>query len=42
MELTEDQKKEIGDHLTGCKLCNEKLINEIASDAWLASLIHKF
>jgi uncharacterized protein with PIN domain len=40
-QLTEEQKIAIGDHLKTCALCNKKLIDEVASDAWLASLVHR-
>jgi len=39
-QLTEDQKKEIGEHLKTCEICNKRLIDEATSDAWLASLLH--
>jgi hypothetical protein len=39
-QLTLEQKEAIGKHLKTCKICNERLINEVASDAWLASLVH--
>ena len=39
-QLTKSQKIEIGEHLKTCTICNGRLINEITSDAWLASLIH--
>jgi uncharacterized protein with PIN domain len=39
--LTPEQSKAIGEHLKICEICNKRLIDEVASDAWLASLIHK-
>lgn len=39
-QLTEDQQKEIGAHLSGCKKCSERLTHEMSIEAWLASLIH--
>jgi hypothetical protein len=41
-QLTSDQKKEIGQHLYSCLICNERLNEEVTSDAWLASLIHNY
>ena len=41
-QLIPDQKKEIGEHLYTCKICNERLNEEVTSDAWLASLLHNY
>ena len=40
-QLTDEQKKAIGEHLKTCEICNKRLVEEVASDAWLASLLHK-
>jgi len=40
-QLTDEQKKAIGEHLKTCEICNKRLVDEVASDAWLASLLHK-
>ena len=39
-QLTDGQKKEIGEHLKGCAICNEKLNHTITSEAWFSSIIH--
>lgn len=41
-QLTPEQTKEIGEHLSSCCTCNQRLDNEISSDAWLASLLHNY
>lgn len=41
-QLTPEQTKEIGEHLSSCDTCNQRLDNEISSDAWLASLLHNY
>lgn len=38
--LTEEQKKLVSGHLKTCKLCNDKLSEEMLMDAWFASIIH--
>ena len=40
--LVEDQKKAIADHLKKCKLCNDRLEDEVLTDAWFASVIHEY
>ena len=37
--LTEEQKKIISQHLRGCKICIDRLNQEILTDAWLKSFI---
>jgi len=39
-QLTPDQQKEIGTHLSACSLCSDKLTHEMGIEAWLASMIH--
>jgi len=39
-QLTNEQKIAIGEHLKTCEICNKRLVDEVASDAWLASLVH--
>ena len=41
-QLTPEQTKEIGEHLCSCKICNDRLNEEVISDAWLASLLHNY
>ena len=41
-QLTPEQTKEIGEHLLTCKICNDRLNEEVTSDAWLASLLHNY
>ena len=38
--LTEDQRKIISQHLKSCKICIDRLEQEILTDAWLKSFIH--
>jgi len=37
--LTDEQKKAISEHLTECKTCQERLEEEILTDAWFASFM---
>ena len=39
--LTEEQKKLISEHLETCEVCKDRLSNEILSDAWFGSIIHR-
>jgi hypothetical protein len=39
-QLTPEQINEIAEHLTSCNICSDRLNEEMASDAWLASLLH--
>ena len=41
-QLTSEQTIEIAEHLTTCNVCSNRLNDEIASDAWLASLLHNY
>jgi hypothetical protein len=41
-QLTPEQTKEIGEHLLSCRVCGQRLDNEMSSDAWLASLLHNY
>jgi hypothetical protein len=41
-QLTPEQTKEIAEHLASCDICNGRLTDEMASDAWLASLLHNY
>lgn len=38
---TDVQVKGIIAHMVSCKICQDKLSEEILNDAWLASVIHK-
>ena len=37
--LTEEQRKEIADHLISCKECQKRLTEEMLADAWLAEVL---
>ena len=39
--LTDEQKKTVGEHLKGCPICSENLNEEMLSDAWFSSIVHK-
>lgn len=39
--LTEEQKKAISDHLRDCKICQDRLSEEILSDAWLSNFMNE-
>ena len=39
--LTENQKQTISDHLRDCKICQDRLDQEILNDAWLKDLMNQ-
>ena len=39
--LTEEQIKTIAEHLESCQICARRLSEEMLSDAWLASVVHR-
>lgn len=39
--FSESQKDAIAEHLNSCKECQEKLTEELLSNAWFASLIRR-
>lgn len=38
--LTNEQRKAISDHLYECKTCQDRLTNEVLTDAWFSSLMN--
>jgi len=39
--LTENQKQSIVEHLKGCKICQNRLDQEILTDAWLKDIMNQ-
>lgn len=40
-QLTDAQIRKIADHIRNCKICSDRLTEEMLSDAWMASILRR-